>query len=70
MMKMRVVTKTGGKACLLIRKHDHFTPMKEIKRHVSALARNHPEGWNLQKQGSRDDEYEGSDKNEAEGEHD
>ena len=36
-------------ACLLIRKHDHFTPTREIKRHVRALARNHPEGWNLQR---------------------
>ena len=33
---------TGGKACLLIRKHDHFTPAREIRRHVRALARNHP----------------------------
>ena len=32
----------GGKAGLLIRKHDHFTPTREIKRHV---AHNHPEGW-------------------------
>ena len=38
----------GGKACSLIRKHDHFTPTREIKRHVRALARNHPEGWKLQ----------------------
>ena len=28
----------GGEACLLIRKHDHFTPTREIKRHVRALA--------------------------------
>ena len=39
-----------GKACLLIRKHDHFTPTRTIKRHVRALARNHPEGWTLQGQ--------------------
>ena len=39
----------GGKACLLIRKHDHFTPPREIKGHVRALARNHPEEWNLQR---------------------
>ena len=38
----------GGKACLLIRKHGHFTPTREIRRHVRALARNHPEGWKLQ----------------------
>jgi hypothetical protein len=31
-----------GKACLLIRKHDHFTPTREIRRHVRALACNHP----------------------------
>jgi len=35
----------GGKTCLLIRKHDHFTLTREIKRHVRALARNYPEGW-------------------------
>ena len=38
---------SGGKACLSIRKHDHFTPAREIKRHVRALGRNHPEGYNL-----------------------
>ena len=38
----------GGKACLLICKHDPFTPTREIKRHVKALARNHPEGWKVQ----------------------
>ena len=38
----------GGKACLLICKHDHFTPTREIKRYVRALACNHPEGWKLQ----------------------
>jgi hypothetical protein len=37
-----------GKACLSISKHDHFTPPREIKRHVRALARNHPEGWKMQ----------------------
>jgi len=31
--------------------HDHFTPTREIKRHVRALARNHPEGWKLQGHG-------------------
>ena len=34
----------GGKAGLLIRKHDHFTPTREIRRHVRALARNRPGG--------------------------
>ena len=34
----------GGKACIFIRKHDHFTPTRKIKRHVRALARHHPEG--------------------------
>ena len=38
----------GGGACLLIRKHDHFTPTREIRRHVRALARDHPKGWKLQ----------------------
>ena len=34
---------TVGKACLLIRKHDHFTPAREMRRDVRALtARNHP----------------------------
>ena len=40
--------RVGGKACLLIRKHDHFTPTRGIKRYVRAPARNHPEGWKLQ----------------------
>ena len=40
---------SGGKACLLIRKDDNFAPTREIKRHVRALARNHLEGWNLQR---------------------
>jgi len=31
----------GGKACLSIRKHDHFTPTREIRRHARALAHNH-----------------------------
>jgi len=30
----------GGEACLSIRKHDNFTPTREIRRHVRALA--HP----------------------------
>jgi len=35
----------GGKARLLIRKYDHFTPAREMRRDVRALtARNHPEG--------------------------
>jgi len=47
----------GGKAGSLIRKHDHFTPTREIRRHVRALARNHPGGcavsrWGLSLQGS------------------
>jgi hypothetical protein len=33
---------------LLIRINDHFTPTREIKRHVRALARHLPEGWKLQ----------------------
>ena len=37
----------GRKAYLSIRKHDHFTPTREIRRHVRALARNHPEGWKM-----------------------
>ena len=41
-------SRTGGKACLSIRKHDHFTPTMQIRRHVRALARNHPAGWKLQ----------------------
>ena len=41
-------TWNGGKACLLLRQHDHFTPTREITRHLRALARNHPEGWKLQ----------------------
>ena len=36
-----------GEASLLIRKHDHFTPAREIRPNVRALARNHPIGWNL-----------------------
>ena len=32
----------AGKACLSTREHDHFTPTREIKRHVRAIARNHP----------------------------
>ena len=39
----------GGKACLLLCKYDHFSPTREIRRHVRALARNYPEGWNLQR---------------------
>ena len=35
----------GGEACLLIRKHDHYTPARKMRRDVRALtARNHPEG--------------------------
>jgi len=40
----------GGQVCSSIRKHDYFTPTREIRRHVRALARNHPEGWKLQGQ--------------------
>jgi len=40
-------SENGGKARLLIRKHDHFTPTREIKRHARALARDHPKGWKL-----------------------
>ena len=32
------------RACLSIRKHNHSTPTRDIKRHVRALARNHPLG--------------------------
>ena len=38
----------GGKASLLIRKHDRFTPTGEIRRHVTALACDHAEDWKLQ----------------------
>ena len=34
--------KREGGACLFIRIKDHFTPTREITRHVRALARNHP----------------------------
>ena len=35
----------GGKACLSIRKHNHFTPAREIRRNVRTFtARNRPEG--------------------------
>jgi len=35
----------GGKAGLLIRKHDHFTPARKMRQDVRALtAHNHPEG--------------------------
>jgi hypothetical protein len=27
----------GGEACFLIRKHDHFTPVREIRRDIRAL---------------------------------
>ena len=37
----------GEKTCLFIRKHDHFSPTRDIRRHVRALARN-PEGRKLQ----------------------
>ena len=39
----------GGKAGFIIRKHYYFTPTREIRPHVRALARNHPEGWKLQR---------------------
>ena len=42
--KAPMVLREGGGACLLISKHDHFTPTREIKRQ----ARNHPEGWKWQ----------------------
>ena len=36
---------TGGKAGLSIRKHDHFTPAREMRRDIKALAaRERPEG--------------------------
>ena len=34
--------------CTSIRKHDHFTPTRGIRRHVRALARSHLEGLKLQ----------------------
>ena len=42
-------TLQGGKACLLIRKNDHFTPTREIRQRVRALARHHPNGWKFQR---------------------
>ena len=33
----QVLGTRGGKACLLIRKHDHFTPAREIRRDIKAL---------------------------------
>jgi len=42
------VQNQGGKACVSIRKHDHCTRTREIKRPVRVPARNHPEGWKLQ----------------------
>jgi len=41
-MHIRVLPPEGGKACLSIGEHNHFTPTRGIKRHVRALARNHP----------------------------
>ena len=41
--------KEGGKACLLIRKHDHFTPAREIRRYGRALG---PSPVNIPKNGS------------------
>ena len=36
---------TGGKAGLLMCKHDHYTPARKMRRDVRALtAHNHPEG--------------------------
>ena len=43
-----LITGKGAAVCSLIRKHDHFTPTREIRQHVRALARNHPAGWKLQ----------------------
>ena len=39
-----------GKTCLLIRKHDHFTPTREIKRHVCHIRAIHaiPDHWYAQ----------------------
>ena len=43
----------GGKAGLLIRKHDHFTLARKMGRDVTALtARNHPE-WRIYSPGNR-----------------
>ena len=37
--------KEGGEACLLIRKHDHYTPARKTRRDVRALtSRNRPKG--------------------------
>jgi len=36
--------RTGGESSLLIRKHDHYTLARKMRRDVRATARNHPEG--------------------------
>jgi hypothetical protein len=42
-------TAQGGVAVFLIRKHDHFTPARKMRRDVRALtARNHPRGRQVQ----------------------
>jgi hypothetical protein len=43
----RVPAAWGGGAGRLVRKHDHNTPARAIKRHVRALACNHPKGWSI-----------------------
>ena len=35
----------GERQVYYFHKHDHYTRLREIERHVRALARNHPEGW-------------------------
>ena len=46
-VRLNIVTGRGGEASLTILTHDYFTPTREIRRYVGALARNHPEGWKL-----------------------
>ena len=40
-----VCTRERGQACLSICTHDHFTPTREIERHIRALAHNQPEEY-------------------------
>ena len=47
--KVRVKVET---ACSSISKQDYFTTTRVVKRHVRALAREHPEGWKMQGHGS------------------
>ena len=40
----QVLATSGGKGRLMNCKHVHYTPTREIRQHVRALARNRPEG--------------------------